>query len=219
MEAVWNRLVRVDERLLLLFTPPFDASSRDPGYIKGYPPGIRENGGQYTHAALWAVWAFAELDQGARACALFELLNPIYHGDTPEKAQRYRVEPYVVAADVYGAEPHVGRGGWTWYTGSGGWMYRLGVEGILGLHRQGSVLQIRPSVPSEWQEFQIVYRYGEACYQICVENPDGSEHGVKSVTLDDNDLPDRVVPLKDDGLDHTIVVVMGEEDVGSGQAQ
>jgi len=215
MEAVWKRLVRVDERLLLLFTPPFDTILRDPGYIKGYPPGIRENGGQYTHAALWAVWAFAELGQGARACALFELLNPIYHGDTLEKVQQYRVEPYVVAADVYGADPHIGRGGWTWYTGSGGWMYRLGIEGILGLRRQGSILRFRPSIPREWHEFQILYHYGKACYQIRVENPDGSEHGVKSVTLDGNDLPDRVVPLKDDGLDHVVHVVMGEEDPGA----
>ena len=126
-----------DDQLLLLLAPPFDKTPRDPGYIKGYPPGIRENGGQYTHAALWAVWAFAELGQGDRAEALFRLLNPIYHSDTPEKVARYRVEPYVIAADVYSAPPHTGRGGWTWYTGSSGWMYRLGLEAILGIRRVG----------------------------------------------------------------------------------
>ena len=128
MSAVDERLVRPEDQLLLLFTPPFDKTARDPGYIKGYPPGIRENGGQYTHAAIWAVWAFAELGQGNRAHELFRLLNPISHSDTPEKAEQYRVDPYVVAADVYSVAPHVGRGGWTWYTGSASWMYRLGVE-------------------------------------------------------------------------------------------
>ena len=124
-------------RLLLLFTPPFDKTPRDPGYIKGYLPGIRENGGQYTHAALWSAWAFAELGQSETAESLFRLLNPIYHADTPARVERYKVEPYVVAADVYGVAPHTGRGGWTWYTGSAAWMYRLGLEGILGLHRVG----------------------------------------------------------------------------------
>jgi cyclic beta-1,2-glucan synthetase len=209
MEAVYERLVRAEDRLLLLFTPPFDQTSRDPGYIKGYPPGIRENGGQYTHAALWAVWAFLELGQGTRAQALFDLLNPIYHSDTPENAQRYRVEPFVVAADVYSVPPHTGRGGWTWYTGSGGWMYRLGIEGILGLHREGNTLQISPSISGEWESFQVVYRHGETRYRIQVENPDGVENGVKSVTLDGRDLANRTVPLDDDSQEHRVRVVMG----------
>jgi cyclic beta-1,2-glucan synthetase len=209
MEALHERLVRPEERLLLLLTPPFDKTPHDPGYIKGYPPGIRENGGQYTHAALWAVWAFAELGQGARAQALFDLLNPIYHSDAPEKAERYRVEPYVVAADVYGISPHTGRGGWTWYTGSGAWMYRLGIEGILGLRRRGSALQFKPSIPGEWEMVQIAYRYGEACYQIRIENPDGVQGGVRSVALDGDDLPDQTLPLADDGQEHEVRVVMG----------
>ena len=137
MEAVADRLVRQADQLVLLLAPPFDQTPRDPGYIKGYPPGIRENGGQYTHAAMWAVWAFAELGQGDRAEALFRLLNPIYHSDTPDKVARYLVEPYVIAADVYSASPHAGRGGWTWYTGSSGWMYRVGLEAILGIRRIG----------------------------------------------------------------------------------
>jgi cyclic beta-1,2-glucan synthetase len=209
MDAVYERLVRAEERLLLLLTPPFDRTSHDPGYIKGYPPGIRENGGQYTHAALWAVWAFAKLGQGTRAQALFDLLNPIYHSDTSEKAQRYRVEPYVVAADVYSVSPHTGRGGWTWYTGSGGWMYRLGIEGILGVQRAGDALEIDPRVRSDWRSFQVVYRFGDARYRIRVENPDAVEQGVQRVVLDGNDLPDRTVPLDDDGQDHDVRVVMG----------
>ena len=147
MDAVRRRLVRPEDGLLLLFTPPFDKTPRDPGYIKGYLPGIRENGGQYTHAALWSAWAFAELGQSETAEGIFRLLNPIYHADTPAKVERYKVEPYVVAADVYGVAPHIGRGGWTWYTGSAAWMYRLGLEGILGLHRAGAGFDHRAAHP------------------------------------------------------------------------
>jgi cyclic beta-1,2-glucan synthetase len=209
MESVTERLVRNDDQLILLFTPPFDRTEHDPGYIKGYPPGIRENGGQYTHAALWAVWAFVELRQGDRAEALFRLLNPIYHSDTPEKAARYRVEPYVVAADVYSVEPHVGRGGWTWYTGSAGWMYRLGVEAILGLRRVGRVLQINPCIPKRWPAYEVTYRDGETSYRIRVENPDGVNRGVKQVLLDGETLPGREIPLLDDSQRHDVHVLMG----------
>ncbi|MEE8390945.1 MAG: hypothetical protein V3S14_09155, partial [Anaerolineae bacterium] len=194
MEAVADRLVRYNEQLILLFTPPFDKTSRDPGYIKGYLPGIRENGGQYTHAALWTVWAFAELGQGDRAEALFWLLNPIYHSDTPEKMMRHRVEPYVIAADVYSVEPHVGRGGWTWYTGSAGWMVRLGLEAILGLRREGQVLRINPCIPIDWPGYELTYRYGKTCYQIRVENPDGVNQGVKQVTMDGDVLSGDDIP-------------------------
>ncbi len=133
--------------MALLFTPPFDKTPLDPGYIKGYPPGIRENGGQYTHAALWSVMAFAALGEGDKAAALFSLLNPINHARTRSDVHRYKVEPYVVAADVYAAAPHVGRGGWTWYTGSAGWMQRAGVESILGLRLEGDVLRLDPCIP------------------------------------------------------------------------
>jgi cyclic beta-1,2-glucan synthetase len=210
MESVAERLVRHDDQLILLFTPPFDKTPRDPGYIKGYLPGIRENGGQYTHAALWAVWAFAELGQGDLAESLFWLLNPIYHSDTPEKVIRHRVEPYVIAADVYSVEPHVGRGGWTWYTGSAGWMVRLGVEAILGLRRAGKVLRIDPCIPIDWPGYELSYRDGETLYQIHVENPDGVSRGVVQVTLDGNVLTGKEIPLSGDGRQHNVHVLMGK---------
>ena len=184
MQAVENRLLRRDHRLVLLLAPPFDQTPRDPGYIKGYPPGVRENGGQYTHAAVWAIWAFVELGQGDRAWDLFQLINPIYHADTPEKSALYKVEPYVVAADVYGVAPHTGRGGWTWYTGSSGWMYRLGLEAILGLRRAGTRLHINPCIPRNWPGYKLVFRYGNTRYAIQVENSQGVNRGVKRVTLD-----------------------------------
>lgn len=209
MEAVADRLVQWGDRLVLLLTPPFDETRRDPGYIKGYPPGIRENGGQYTHAALWAVWAFAELGQGDRAAAVLRLLNPIYQSDTPEKAQRYQVEPYVVAADVHGAPPHVGRGGWTWYTGSAGWMYRLGLEAILGLRRRRNTLQINPCIPKDWPGYEVTYRARETSYRICVENPDGVNRGTKQIMLDGEILSGNRIPLVGDGREHEVHVLMG----------
>jgi len=209
MDAVAERLVRRDDQLVLLFTPPFDKTAHDPGYIKGYVPGIRENGGQYTHAALWTVWAFAELGQGNRAEALFRLLNPIYHSDTPEKVMRYRVEPYVVAADVYSVPPHIGRGGWTWYTGSASWMYRLGLETILGLRRVGNVLQMDPCIPKDWSGYELTYHDGETSYQVRVENPDGVNRGVKQVTLDGELLSGGDIPLLSDGRQHRVRVLIG----------
>ena len=197
------------DQLLLLLTPPFDQTPRDPGYIKGYPPGIRENGGQYTHAAIWAVWAFAELGQGDRAEALFRLLNPIYHSDTPAKAARYVVEPYVIAADVYSVPSHAGRGGWTWYTGSSGWMYRLGLEAILGIRRKGNSLQIDPCIPKTWSNYQVTYRVGDATLQIRVENPAGVNRGVKQIQLDGNLLDGNEIPLPNDGRQHQVDVVLG----------
>jgi cyclic beta-1,2-glucan synthetase len=209
MDSVLNRLVKYEDGLILLFAPPFDKTTRDPGYIKGYPPGIRENGGQYTHAALWVVWAFAELEQSDRAGALFRLLNPIYHSDTPEKARHYRVDPYVVAADICGAPPHTGRGGWTWYTGSASWMYRVGLEAILGVRRAGETLHIAPCIPSDWPGYELVYRCGGTSYRISVENPEGVSRGVKHVSLDGETMPEAAIPLHDDGQQHTVRVVMG----------
>jgi len=209
MEAVKERLVRTDDRLILLFTPPFNETPRDPGYIKGYPPGIRENGGQYTHAALWTAWAFAELGQGNLAEQLFRVLNPIYHSDTVDKARRYRVEPYVMAADVYSMPPYTGRGGWTWYTGSGGWMYRLGLEAILGLRKTGKMLRIDPCIPDEWSDYDITYRNGATVYRIRVENPQGVSRGVKEVMLDGEVLPDQGIPLLNDKHEHRVSVRMG----------
>ncbi|MEO8392309.1 MAG: glucoamylase family protein, partial [Chloroflexota bacterium] len=209
MAAVIERLVRSEEQLVLLFTPPFDKTAHDPGYIKGYPPGIRENGGQYTHAALWSVWALAQLGQGNQAGDLFRLLNPITHSDTPEKATKYRVDPYVVAADVYSVAPHVGRGGWTWYTGSASWMYRLGIEAILGLKRQGNRLQIDPCIPDDWLGYEAIYRDGETLYNIHVRNPQGVNRGVVQIKLDSSILAENSVSLLQDGDHHEIHVELG----------
>ncbi|CAG0931745.1 partial cyclic beta-1,2-glucan synthetase, partial [Thermoflexales bacterium] len=209
MDAVADRLGCPSDQLVLLLAPPFDQTPRDPGYIQGYPPGIRENGAQYTHAATWAVWAFAELGQGDRAEALFRLLNPIYHSDTPDKVARYRVEPYVIAADVYSASSHAGRGGWTWYTGSSGWMYRVGLEAILGIRRRGQTLTIDPCIPKTWSSYQVTYRVGKTTFQISVENPAGVNRGVKHITLDGNDLNGNEIPLREDGGEHQAIVVLG----------
>ncbi len=211
MSAVTRELIRPADGLALLFTPPFDKTSLDPGYIKGYPPGIRENGGQYTHAALWSVMAFAALGQGDQAAGLFALLNPINHARTPAGVHRYKVEPYVIAADVYAAAPHVGRGGWTWYTGSAGWMQRAGVEGILGLRVEGNVLHLDPCIPQAWPGFEISLRHGAARYEITVENPGGAQRGVAFAALDGTVVPDRPLHVKvvDDGAVHHLLVRLG----------
>ena len=209
MESVNRRLVKQAEQMILLFTPPFDKSSHDPGYIKGYLPGVRENGGQYTHAAIWTAWAFAKLGQGDRATAFFHLLNSINHTDTPEKAAHYKVEPYVIAADIYSVPPHTGLGGWTWYTGSAGWMYRLGIEAILGITRNGNALHVNPSISRDWPGFKVDYRFGATHYKINVENPNGVNHGMPSVSLDGNPLPDNLIPLVDDGQTHEVRIMMG----------
>jgi cyclic beta-1,2-glucan synthetase len=211
MAAVERELIRPQDGLALLFTPPFDQTRLDPGYIKGYPPGIRENGGQYTHAALWSVMAFARLGQGDKAARLFSLLNPINHARTRAGVQRYKVEPYVVAADVYANPRHVGRGGWTWYTGSAGWMQRAGVESILGLRLQGEVLDLDPCIPKAWPSFEMIVRYRSARYEILVENPGGAGRGIASAQLDDTMIVERPlrVPLADDGITHRLRVRLG----------
>jgi cyclic beta-1,2-glucan synthetase len=209
LASVEARLVRENDRLILLFTPPFDGKGKQhPGYIQGYVPGIRENGGQYTHAATWVVQATALVGRGTRAAELFALLNPVVHSDSAEKVALYRVEPYVVVADVYGAPPHVGRGGWTWYTGSAGWLYRVGLETLLGFQRHGDRLVIDPRIPKEWPGFSLTYRYRSATYRIEVVNQ-GVEQGVARVRLDGRPLEDRVVPLADDGKEHQVRVEMG----------
>jgi cyclic beta-1,2-glucan synthetase len=211
MEAADEQLVQRDDGLALIFTPPFDRTPLDPGYIKGYPPGIRENGGQYTHAAAWSVIAYAKLGDGDKAAALFSLLNPITHASTRAGVHRYKVEPYVVAADVYSEPPHVGRGGWTWYTGSAGWMYRAGVESILGLRRQGAFLLLEPCIPKHWLGFEIVFRYASTRYEIAVENPLGVSHGIASVEFDGQPLSEIPIHflLVDDGNVHKIRAILG----------
>ena len=209
MAAVEDRLVREADKMILLFAPPFDRGSLEPGYIKGYVPGIRENGGQYTHAATWVVLATALLGQGKRALELFALLNPVHHGATPEEVARYMVEPYVVAADVYGAPPHTGRGGWTWYTGSASWLYRVGLEAILGFHKQGGRLRIDPCVAPDWPGYELTYHHRSAIYHIVVENTAGTGCGVRAVTLDARAMPDGEIPLMDDGQTHEVRVALG----------
>jgi cyclic beta-1,2-glucan synthetase len=212
MAAVEEYLVRRGDSLVLLFTPPFDHADVDPGYIKGYLPGIRENGGQYTHGAIWSVLAFAALGEGDKAGELFSILNPINHASTRAGVHRYKVEPYVMAADVYAEPPHVGRGGWTWYTGSAGWMYQAGVEWILGFRLRGTSLRIDPCIPRAWPGYEIDFRYHSSRYEIVVENPLGVSRGVVSSELDGQVLPgagDGAIPLVDDGGTHRVRVVLG----------
>jgi len=190
MASVYQQLVRKDDGgLVLLFTPPFDHTPLDPGYIKGYLPGVRENGGQYTHAAVWCILAFAELGDGDKASELFSIINPINHTKTRTGIQRYKVEPYVVAGDVYAESTHAGRGGWTWYTGSAGWMYRAGTEAILGFHLRGTKITITPTIPRVWPSFELTFRYHAAEYSITVENPRGVMSGVTAADLDGSPLP------------------------------
>jgi cyclic beta-1,2-glucan synthetase len=210
MSAVDESLVRRGDGLVLLLTPPFDGTPLEPGYIKGYPPGVRENGGQYTHAAVWSIIAFATQGDGDKAAELFALLNPINHSSTAAAAHRYKVEPYVVAGDVYAEPPHVGRGGWTWYTGAAGWMYRAGLEWILGLRVRDTRLFLDPCIPRTWPGFTIAFRHQAARYDIVVENPRRVSRGVSAVELDGVTVAGaRSIPLADDDKTHRIRVVLG----------
>nr|WP_239024970.1 glucoamylase family protein [Rhodoligotrophos defluvii] len=206
MASLEKHLIRREDGLALLFTPPFDKTPRDPGYIKGYPPGLRENGGQYSHAAMWAILAFAKAGAGDKAHDLFALLNPINHALTPEESERYKVEPYVVAADVYSVAPHVGRGGWTWYTGSAAWMYRSGIEGILGIRREGEFLVVDPCIPSAWPGFEATVQVGSTRYEIRVDNTMKGGSDTWSAVMDNEALQNLGVyvrvPL--DGLKHSL---------------
>ena len=208
MQSLNDHLVREDARLLMLLTPPFDRGAHDPGYIQGYLPGVRENGAQYTHAALWAVMATAMQGHGDRAMQLYQMINPITHSSTPRDIDTYKVEPYVVAADVYTAEGHLGRGGWTWYTGSASWLYRVGLESILGFRKSGAELVIDPCIPGTWKEFAIEYKYGSSVYVITVLNPSGLERGIPSIEVD-GASSDRAIRLVDDGKRHAVTVTMG----------
>jgi cellobiose phosphorylase len=183
MAAVGKHLVRQSDALIQLLYPPFDKSNLDPGYIKGYVPGVRENGGQYTHAAIWAAMAFAALGDNRRAWELMALINPVNHAATPAAIATYKVEPYVVAADVYALSPHTGRGGWTWYTGSAGWMYRLIVESLFGLRIEVDKLRFDPCLPADWKAFKVHYRYRETVYHITVSET-LAVIGETSVTVD-----------------------------------
>jgi cellobiose phosphorylase len=209
MNAVYARLVRRDHALIQLLDPPFDTSALEPGYIRGYVPGVRENGGQYTHGAIWAAMAFAALGDNARAWELTAMINPVTHARTPEGAATYKVEPYVVAADVYALAPHTGRGGWTWYTGSAGWMYRLVVESLLGLKLEVDRLRFSPCLPPDWNNFALRYRYCETYYDIAVQRTEAeseAELEAVSVTVDGAAQEGNFILLSNDRQEHRVEV-------------
>jgi cyclic beta-1,2-glucan synthetase len=206
MQSVNKFLINRDKGLIQLLEPPFNVSDMDPGYIKGYVPGVRENGGQYTHAAIWMVMAFAKLGDREKTEELLRLINPIHHGTTPDEIATYKVEPYVMAADVYGVYPHTGRGGWTWYTGSAGWMYQLILESYLGLRRDGNTVTCKPCIPKDWKSFQITYRYNEAVYHITVDQP-GDETASRMV-LDGVEQPYDTFELIKDTMEHFVVITV-----------
>ncbi len=209
LQAVRERLVDPQLRLVRLFDPPFDAAPWDPGYIKGYVPGVRENGGQYTHAAVWVAMAFAALKQGDVAWEIFQYLNPVRHGDTPERAATYKLEPYVLAADVYTAAGHEGAGGWSWYTGSASWLYRLLVEDLLGFRLEVDVLTFAPLLPADWPGFKLTYRYRNTFYHVEIRRTAPAAGTVRRVAVDGADQPDRAIPLVDDGRERQCLVELG----------
>ena len=210
MDAVRTALIARGSQLLLLLDPPFDQSAQEPGYIKGYPPGVRENGGQYTHAAAWVVMALARLGSGDEVAELFHMLNPINHTRTPADVDRYKAEPYVMAGDVYARAPHAGRAGWSWYTGSAAWMYRAGLESMLGLRRRGATFSIDPCIPSSWPHYEITWHVLGTTYDIAVSNPDRLCRGVRTATLDGIAVPADAIPLVEDGRTHVVRIVMGK---------
>jgi cyclic beta-1,2-glucan synthetase len=201
--------VRRDAQIVLLLTPPFDRMAHDPGYIKGYLPGVRENGGQYTHAAIWAVIALARLGMGDEAMELFHMLNPINHVRTAEDGERYRAEPYAVAADVYAHPMHVGRGGWTWYTGSAGWMYQAAIQSLLGLRRHGATMSVNPCIPAMWPQYSLDWTVGRTRYRFFVSNPDQQSQGIRSAELDGFAVDAGAIPMEDDGEVHEVTIVLG----------
>ncbi len=209
MDALDRRLVRRDAQLIQLLVPPFDQSALEPGYIKGYVPGVRENGGQYTHAAIWATMAFALLGERERAWELYAMLNPVNHGSEPQEIERYKVEPYVMCADIYAVPPHTGRGGWTWYTGAAGWMYRLTVETLLGLHLEVDQLRLVPCIPPHWPAYKVRYRFRETLYHLTIRNPGEPGAREQRITLDGVVIEGTTIPLVDDRQDHQVEVVLG----------
>jgi cyclic beta-1,2-glucan synthetase len=211
MDAVRTSLIARGSQMLLLLNPPFDRSAQDPGYIKGYPPGIRENGGQYTHAAVWIVMALARLGCGDEAAEFFHMLNPVSHSRTAADVSRYKTEPYVMAGDVYARSPHAGRGGWSWYTGAAGWMYRAGIESILGLRRRGETFVVDPCIPTSWPEYRIDWRFLDSRYEITVSNPTRRGRGVAKATLDGAAVDAAAIPLLNDGRTHDVQIVLGDQ--------
>jgi cellobiose phosphorylase len=205
MESLNGHLVHSDIGIVQLLEPPFDKSNLNPGYIKGYVPGVRENGGQYTHGAIWASMAFAALGDNRRAWEIMTMINPVNHARSSEAIATYKVEPYVMAADIYARPPHTGRGGWTWYTGSAAWMYRLIVESLLGLRREGNKLRFTPCLPADWDGFNVHYRYRKTIYHIAILRAQTGE-GEMKVTVDGVEQSEKAIPLVDDGKEHKVEV-------------
>ena len=208
MESLENYLVDKENGIIKLLDPPFEKSKLEPGYIKAYLPGVRENGGQYTHAAIWSIIAQAILGFGNKAFEFYKMINPIEHSKTKEAANKYKVEPYVIAADIYGAGTLIGRGGWTWYTGSSSWYYKAGIEYILGLKIEKGILSINPCIPDVWKEYSIHYRYKTSMYHIRVKNPNGKETGVEKFIVNKQEIQDKKIHLVDNGKIYEIEVIM-----------
>ncbi|HOM42060.1 MAG TPA: glycosyl transferase, partial [Bacillota bacterium] len=209
MQAVEQYLVKYDEGIVKLLTPPFDEGDLEPGYIKGYPPGVRENGGQYTHAATWVIMAYSIMKNSDMAWKLFNMLNPINHANTMMEASRYKVEPYVMAADVYAVPPHTGRGGWTWYTGASGWMYNVGMQHILGFRKKADRIVMEPCIPRDWPEYNIRYRHNKnTIYNIIVRNQNRSGNAKAEIILDGRKLEGNEIRLAEDGAEHTAEVIL-----------
>ncbi|MEO5945413.1 MAG: cyclic beta 1-2 glucan synthetase, partial [Chitinophagaceae bacterium] len=208
MDSAYKNLVQKDVGIIQLLEPAFDKSDLNPGYIKGYVPGVRENGGQYTHAAVWMIMAFARLGNNQRVWELLNMINPVNHGKTAETLSIYKVEPYVLAADVYSREPHAGRGGWTWYTGSAGWLYRLITESFLGFQQEGNKLKFIPCIPKEWESFKAQYRYKNTVYHIEVMQILAGEKMI--VTVDGVEKEENMITLIDDGVEHNVAVAVSK---------
>jgi cyclic beta-1,2-glucan synthetase len=213
MQALDRRLVKAEDKIIQLLDPPFDKSGQDPGYIRGYVPGVRENGGQYTHAAIWAAMAFAQMGAAGeagykqRAWDLLQMINPVNHGKSVTDIEKYKVEPYVIAADVYAVDPHVGRGGWTWYTGSSGWMYRLMMESLLGLHLMADKLIVTPCLPPAWSTFKLRYRYHDTTYHIVVHQSQEAS-AVAKLVVDGVPQVDGAISLVNDQKQHAVEIVI-----------
>ena len=208
MESLENLLIDKENGLIKLLDPPFEKTKIEPGYIKAYLPGVRENGGQYTHAAMWAILAFTKLGFGDKAVEYYTMINPIEHSRTKDAAKKYKVEPYVIPADIYEAKGLEGRGGWTWYTGSSSWFCKIGLENILGLNIKNRILKINPCIPKDWKEYSIRYKFGNSIYNIKVKNPEEKNTGVKEMLLNGKEIKDLQIKLVDDGNINEVEVIM-----------
>jgi cyclic beta-1,2-glucan synthetase len=208
MESLENHLIDTENGIIKLLDPPFNKTKLEPGYIKAYLPGVRENGGQYTHAAMWAIIAFAKLGFGDKALEYYRMINPIEHTRTKEAAIKYKQEPYVIPADIYGSNNLVGRGGWTWYTGSSSWMYIAGIKYILGLNIENGYISFNPSISSEWKEYSIKYKFGTSIYNIKIENMNGKMSGVEKVIFNGNEVVEKRIKLESNSSVNEIVVIM-----------